>query len=1020
MEEYELDNASLESKWAHLLKPIRDLTDNFSIDIAHELAEYLEQLEHTQFAIEGAGPPVDFAEAALLIQGSACIYSKKVEHLYNLVYQALDAVRHKRKAAGNEAGGEEGTQPTARGRSRAAAAAAADEPEDSNNLEACFWDVDAHLKPSDDIDLNNSTGGTGQDSNDDAAWLSARTPAMLQSLEDFSDSGGAGTTSSSCFLQQCAVHCSGALLLDPRDAHRYDAQLRRLQPHNITHTRNHHSAAAVVAPADAQDGMLTPEPMIDDGMDDDGGGGGADQWLGEGGSEDMGGGGGDGQSRAADDPAVPVAGMQPVQEASMGAGELLLSPSRPPGSVLRDARAPVAQSHAGGDVRLRAVRPPPAPGSRCGQRSRFKALPQACCLRRHALTPRTTARGKADPSQRVRQDTWTSHAQPGADGQQRQQEAGEGGPLDGDAAGDAPYFDPYDPLDHHAKGDLVIRPLLPKKPTKGMLARRAASVSAGGGLGVGGSSSSCGRMARLIGWLPAAAASLASTGLGSREFAYGLALLGIPAQSAAGLGSSRRELAKDRAAAAGRSGRGAVGLADVALFDAENPGAAARASCVPTETGSGLSQFAVNAQLDRDAVAALALASGLEPPAATDPAHGGHGSREGGGAAGYDVSGGDDGDGGGGGGYYDDAGGGGDSGDYDDVGLDVDALEGAQLQQQPDGGSYEELCRAHMDAMMAAAAAQQVQSDLAQRVNGWRSKIGPVLHDEETRPGFDIQEVGEAMLTRLGGLKLDDSAPAESLPLPEGGSGTSRPAGGLAPWVTFGSVAVRPRCWEVSRSFAALLQLINNRNVAIYKQGSAPDQPFQLQLLDACMAHHIMGDKIAATARPPPDNNNNNDNHSTSQQQNDDPRSNATDAEDPEGHASRAATSSSRQQIPAAVARKQGKGGKAVAGGRPAAAGQGRGGKKAAQRKAGVGEDSGVESEAESSDDGGGGGGESEEGGGESDGGGGGVENETVVVVVAQKGGRGKGAQAEAGGGREAGKHKSKRQRQALGNAAPS
>lgn len=76
---------------------------------------------------------------------------------------------------------------------------------------------------------------------------------------------------------------------------------------------------------------------------------------------------------------------------------------------------------------------------------------------------------------------------------------------DGGAAeeGIPDYHDPYEPLDHHAKGDLIIKPLLSKKPTKAMLARRVAALPASNS-----SSNSCSRMARLIGWLPGAAASL--------------------------------------------------------------------------------------------------------------------------------------------------------------------------------------------------------------------------------------------------------------------------------------------------------------------------------------------------------------------------------------------------------------------------------------------------------------------------------------------------------------------------------
>ena len=65
-------------------------------DIAAELEDYLEELETITISFED-GKSVDFAEAALLIQGSACIYSKKVEHLYALVYHVLDQVENERR-----------------------------------------------------------------------------------------------------------------------------------------------------------------------------------------------------------------------------------------------------------------------------------------------------------------------------------------------------------------------------------------------------------------------------------------------------------------------------------------------------------------------------------------------------------------------------------------------------------------------------------------------------------------------------------------------------------------------------------------------------------------------------------------------------------------------------------------------------------------------------------------------------------------------------------------------------------
>ena len=88
--------ANSETRFAHLLEPIRDIAQNWSIDIALELEDYLTELESITISFDD-GKQVDFTEAALLIQGSACVYSKKVEHLYSLVYKALNQVIEKRE-----------------------------------------------------------------------------------------------------------------------------------------------------------------------------------------------------------------------------------------------------------------------------------------------------------------------------------------------------------------------------------------------------------------------------------------------------------------------------------------------------------------------------------------------------------------------------------------------------------------------------------------------------------------------------------------------------------------------------------------------------------------------------------------------------------------------------------------------------------------------------------------------------------------------------------------------------------
>ena len=79
------------SRFAHFLQPIRDLSKIWKIDIAEELEKYIEEVTHLVVSDpENGHTQLNFAEAALLIQGSTAIYSRKVELLYQLVYQALD------------------------------------------------------------------------------------------------------------------------------------------------------------------------------------------------------------------------------------------------------------------------------------------------------------------------------------------------------------------------------------------------------------------------------------------------------------------------------------------------------------------------------------------------------------------------------------------------------------------------------------------------------------------------------------------------------------------------------------------------------------------------------------------------------------------------------------------------------------------------------------------------------------------------------------------------------------------
>ncbi|XP_046502095.1 condensin-2 complex subunit H2 isoform X5 [Equus quagga] len=65
----------VEARFAHLLQPIRDLTKNWEVDVAAQLGEYLEELDQICISFDEGKTTMNFIEAALLIQGSACVYS---------------------------------------------------------------------------------------------------------------------------------------------------------------------------------------------------------------------------------------------------------------------------------------------------------------------------------------------------------------------------------------------------------------------------------------------------------------------------------------------------------------------------------------------------------------------------------------------------------------------------------------------------------------------------------------------------------------------------------------------------------------------------------------------------------------------------------------------------------------------------------------------------------------------------------------------------------------------------------
>ena len=84
-----------------LITPIKDLAKNWNVDINSELEKYMSTFEldvnHTD----------NFAEAALVIQGSAGVWSKKVEFLYSLAVDSLGMLEEKEKKVRGKGGGDD-------------------------------------------------------------------------------------------------------------------------------------------------------------------------------------------------------------------------------------------------------------------------------------------------------------------------------------------------------------------------------------------------------------------------------------------------------------------------------------------------------------------------------------------------------------------------------------------------------------------------------------------------------------------------------------------------------------------------------------------------------------------------------------------------------------------------------------------------------------------------------------------------------------------------------------------------
>ena len=81
-----------------ILQQVRYVAVSFIFNVYYDtyVMKLYFQLEKMTFSFDGGKTQLNFAEAAFLIQGTACVWSRKVESLHNLVYQTLEMIMSNR------------------------------------------------------------------------------------------------------------------------------------------------------------------------------------------------------------------------------------------------------------------------------------------------------------------------------------------------------------------------------------------------------------------------------------------------------------------------------------------------------------------------------------------------------------------------------------------------------------------------------------------------------------------------------------------------------------------------------------------------------------------------------------------------------------------------------------------------------------------------------------------------------------------------------------------------------------
>lgn len=138
----------------------------------------------------------------------------------------------------------------------------------------------------------------------------------------------------------------------------------------------------------------------------------------------------------------------------------------------------------------------------------------------------------------------------------------------------------------------------------------------------------------------------------------------------------------------------------------------------------------------------------------------------------------------------------------------------SEAHEDPNGHeNLEDLCRSHLDSLLASLAETEKQTELAARVSTWKQRIEQNLEEQESHPPFDIHEYGAKVLSKLSLENNDKSI------------------------MSFSDVVKGSEKHDIARTFSALLQLVNNGDVGLERGGVREStcytaaNPFSVRLL---------------------------------------------------------------------------------------------------------------------------------------------------------------------------------------------